>query len=112
MSFTCPHERTAGYGYRGRRLTPVPLWPSQHDRLRGAVVYCVGACVAIFLRYIGPCCPLGAAIIASAQQRLFQLHPTSPNTMFGEPLSVRGGLVLASEGQRWHKRLSNSFCSR
>lgn len=50
-----------------------------------------------YLCYIGPCCHGYSAlliIIASDQQRLFQLWPTSPNTMFIGPLSARGGLLL------------------
>lgn len=70
--------------HRGQNLTPDR--PSQHNRLRGVVVYQLGAYVALpalhwtllsFTRIFG------ATIIASGKQRLFQLRPTSPNTMFG-----------------------------
>lgn len=88
--------RAHGYGQRGRNLTPER--PSQHNRLRGAVVYCLGACVAMPMRYIGPCCYVhGYSALFSlpqASSACFSCvqHRQTPGSV--NPYQCVGGLIL------------------
>ena len=78
--------RARSCGHRGQNLTPDR--PSQHNRLRGAAVFvCAPALHWTLLPWSRI---LGASIIASGKQRLFQLRPTSPNTMFGHLIGAWG----------------------
>lgn len=94
MFFTCSHEHAVV-------TTEAEIIPriGQANTIDCTARRCIdlGACVAISALHwtLLPCTRiLGATIIASGKQRLFQLRPTSSNTKFGEPLSTRGGLGL------------------
>lgn len=106
--------RAHGCGHRGRNFTPEG--PSQHNRLRGAAVSCLGACVAMSMRYIGPCCHVhGYSALLSlhhASSACFSCvqHRQTPGSV--NPYQCVGGLDLASEARHWHKRLSSWFSSR